>query len=74
MIKEFDKIVLTRDIAPKGLKKGDIGTIVLIHNNHEGYEIEFFTLDGATRSVETVKASDVRAVKANEVAHARGIA
>lgn len=74
MIKVFDKIVLTRNISSKGLKRGDIGTIVFIHNNHEGYEVEFFTLDGATRSVETLKSSDVRAVNANEVAHARGIA
>lgn len=74
MIREFDKIVLTRNIASKGLKKGDIGTVVFIHNNDEGYEIEFFTLDGTTRSVETLNASDVRPVKTNEVARAREIA
>lgn len=73
MIKAFDKIVLTRNIPSKGLEKGDIGTVVFIHSNYEGYEVEFFTLEGVTRSVETLKSSDVRAVKANEVAHARGI-
>ena len=73
MIKEFDKIVLTRDITSKGLKKGDIGTIVHIHNNGEGYEVEFFTLDGSTRSVETLNANEVRPAKATEVARAREI-
>lgn len=49
MIKAFDKIVLTRNIPSKGLEKGDIGTVVFIHGNYEGYEVEFFTLEGVTR-------------------------
>ncbi|WP_226940561.1 MULTISPECIES: DUF4926 domain-containing protein [unclassified Imperialibacter] len=54
--------------------QSDIGTVVMIHDNGKGYEVEFFTLKGKTRSVETLKASQVRSVKSNEVAHSRKIA
>jgi len=74
MIENFEKVVLKEDLPERGLLKGDIGTVVMVHGNHEGYEVEFFTLKGKTRSVETLKASQVRSVKANEVAHSREIA
>jgi hypothetical protein len=46
MIKEHDCIVLTVDLPAEGLAKGDIGTVVHVHNGGEGYEVEFMTLDG----------------------------
>ncbi|WP_339812014.1 DUF4926 domain-containing protein [uncultured Imperialibacter sp.] len=74
MIENFDRVVLKVDLPERGLKKGDIGTVVMIHDNRKGYEVEFFTLMGKTRSVESLKANKVRPVKANEVAHSREIA
>ncbi|MEM8893205.1 MAG: DUF4926 domain-containing protein [Bacteroidota bacterium] len=73
MIKEFDRIVLLEDMPGKGLLAGDIGTVVLIHDNTSAFEIEFFTLDGQTRCVETLLANRVRRVQSNEVAQVRQI-
>ena len=71
MIKELDRIILNKDIPEKNLKKGDIGTIVMIHNNGNGYEVEFILLDGFTLSVETLLNEDVREIRKREIAHAR---
>ena len=46
MIRELDTVVLTVDLPAHGLKRGDIGAVVLIHRGGEGYEVEFMTLDG----------------------------
>ncbi|MGA3008531.1 MAG: DUF4926 domain-containing protein [Opitutaceae bacterium] len=48
MIKEHDRIVLIRDLVPKGLMAGDLGTIVHVHPGGAGYEVEFMTLAGET--------------------------
>jgi len=37
MIKELDTIVLTTDLPEYGLVRGDIGTVVLVHDNSKGY-------------------------------------
>lgn len=71
MIREYDSVVLTEDIAEYGLQKGDLGTVVLIHREAEGYEVEFLTLDGETVAVVTLLAAQVRPVGENEIAHAR---
>ena len=74
MIKIYDRVVLNQNIPAKGLMKGDIGTVVMIHGKNEGFEVEFFTLEGSTRSVETLSPAQIRMVKSNEVAHVREIA
>ncbi len=51
MIKELDQIVLKEDLPEHGLQSGDIGTVVLIHQNGKGYEVEFVALDGETIAV-----------------------
>jgi hypothetical protein len=71
MIQLFDRIVLNRDLPDRSLKQGDVGTVVMIYKNGKGYEVEFFTLDGATYAVETLPVSHIRAVKKNEVTHVR---
>ena len=71
MVKELDRIILNIDIPGKNLKKGDIGTVVMIHNNGGGYEVEFVMLDGQTLSVETLKAEEVREIRKRAIAHAR---
>jgi ATP-dependent exoDNAse (exonuclease V) alpha subunit len=71
MIKELDRIILTRDIPENNLKKGDIGTIVMVHNNGSGFEVEFSTLDGDTLTVVSLNPEDVREIRKREIAHAR---
>jgi hypothetical protein len=71
MISELDRVVLTTDLPEEGLETGDIGTVVLVHEDGKGYEVEFTTLDGNTFAVVTVLAGQVRPTQAREVAHAR---
>ena len=41
MINEHDCVVLTEDLPAKNLKAGDIGAVVLVHEEGEGYVVEF---------------------------------
>jgi hypothetical protein len=58
-------------LPKEGLEAGDIGTVVLVHGDGKGYEVEFTTLDGNTFAVVTVLAGELRPTLAREVAHAR---
>jgi len=71
VIAELERVILTEDLPEYGLKVGDIGTVVLIHREGEGYEVEFAALDGETLAVTTVLASQVRPSMRKEIAHAR---
>jgi hypothetical protein len=71
MIRELDIVILTQDIPNMGLEKGDMGTVVLVHNKGEGFEVEFITLDGETVAVTTLSTSQVRTIHQKEIAHAR---
>ena len=73
MIKELDSVVLTEDLPEIKLKKGDVGTVVLVHKNGEGYEVEFVTLGGETIAVTTLFAKQVRRIGEMEIANARAV-
>ena len=73
MIDELDFVVLKRDLPHARLAAGDVGTVVLVHRQGEGYEVEFTTLSGDTVAVMTLDASDVRPVEAREIVHARAV-
>jgi hypothetical protein len=70
MMKELDTVVLTTDLPEHGLKAGDLGTVVLVHK-HNGYEVEFMTLDGETVAVVSLSRDQVRPIGHREIAHAR---
>jgi len=71
MIKELNQIVLKEDLPEQGLQAGDIGTVVLIHQNGKGYEVEFVALDGETIAVISLFANQVRSIKEREIANVR---
>jgi hypothetical protein len=71
MIKEHDRIVLTRDLMAEGLIAGDLGTIVHVHLGGSGYEVEFMTLAGETVSVVTLLAEQLRGIARRDIAHVR---
>ena len=73
MIAEMDLVVLKRDLPAEGLAAGDVGTVVLVHQQGAGYEIEFTTLSGDTVAVVTLAAPDIRPVEAREIVHARAV-
>ncbi len=74
MIQELDDVILTCDMPKQGLKCGDISTVVLIHGEEKGYEVEFTTLDGESVAVITLLPSQVRPAHEREIAHAREMA
>jgi hypothetical protein len=57
-------VILTRDIRARGLRAGDVGTLVDRHVvpgvAEEGYSVEFFDMTGNTVAVVTVPASTLR--------------
>jgi len=70
MIKEFERVVLTENLNGTPFVKGDVGTVVMIHNNGKGLEVEFFAADGSTLGVETVDAGKVvSATRVKKVLH-----
>lgn len=73
MIRELDDVILECDLTESGLARGDVGTVVLVHQRGKGYEVEFTALDGETVAVVTLSASQVRAVRSGEIAHVRGL-
>jgi len=66
MIKELDSVVLMSDLPEHGLTKGDIGTVVLLHEGGRGCTVEFMTLAGKTIAVVTLLANQIRQI-ANRV-------
>ena len=73
MIRELDNVVLTVDLPEHRLRKGDIGTVVLVHRDG-GYELEFVALDGETLAVASLDSTQVRPIGKGEIAHARQVA
>ncbi len=54
MIKELDIVVLTRDLPEHGLKRGDVGTVVMVYGDGKAFEVEFVSSDGETIALETL--------------------
>ena len=71
MVKEHTRVALTVDLPEYQLKAGDVGVVVMIHGDHEGYELEIFSADGHTLDVVTVDANQVRPVSRRDVMHVR---
>jgi hypothetical protein len=71
MIQELDRVVLTTNVPEYSLEQGDIGTVVLVHRDRQGYEVEFITLDGETVAVISLSSEQVRSIGNQEIAHAR---
>lgn len=73
-LKEHDLVALVSDLPEHGLRAGDVGVIVLVHQGGAGYEVEFTTLAGATVAVTTVRRDQVRPIHDRDVASARRLA
>lgn len=63
VLEKYCEVVLLTDIADKGLKSGDLGTVVEFHNVEglePGYSVEFFDMVGNTVAVECLPESSLR--------------
>jgi hypothetical protein len=74
MFSEHDRLVLTADIADKGLRSGDVGTIVHVHPGGQAFVVEFMALSGDTLAVATVLPTQARPITDQDITHARMVA
>jgi len=70
-IKELDVVALTCDLPGHGLKRGDVGAVVLVHGDGEAFEVEFIDYDGHTVALLTLERPQVRTLHAGDIPHAR---
>ena len=70
-MKELEIVVLTEDVPEEGLKRGDVGTIVLVPYSGEGYEVEFTDDAGDTVAVASLTPSQVRPALESEIRRPR---
>jgi hypothetical protein len=66
----FGEVVLRQDIPEKGLKKGDVATVVERHKvpgGEDGYSLEVFNAVGDTIAVITVPESLIESLTEDEV-------
>jgi hypothetical protein len=61
MFNVLDTVVLTRDVAEAGLRRGDLGAIVEVHSP-AAFEVEFVAASGRTQALVTLTANDLRHV------------
>ena len=73
MLKEHERVVLTRSLPEEGLETGDVGTVVHIYSDGRAYEVEFVALDGHTTAVATLEAQQVRPITSRDMTHTREI-
>jgi hypothetical protein len=71
ILKELDLVTLQDDIPAERLKRGDVGTIVFVHDSGRAYEVEFVRADGQTVGVETLTAAQVKPLTGKQILHAR---
>jgi hypothetical protein len=75
--KLFEEVVLTKDIPERGLKKGDVATIVEHHpvsDEEDGYSLELFNALGDTIAVITLPESAIEPLTENEIFSVRLLA
>jgi Domain of unknown function (DUF4926) len=60
----YADVILTRDVTERGLRAGDVGTVVERHVvpgvPEEGYSVEFFDMTGNTVAVVTLPSNALR--------------
>ena len=71
MIKQYEEVVLLIDRPSEDLLKGDVGVVVEIYGDNEGYEVEFMTKEGKTVAVVTLIANEIRPISKRDMLHVR---
>ena len=66
----LDVVVLTGDIPQHGLRRGDLGTVVEVHNA-TAFIVEFVAASGRAQALVTLGPADVRAVADDDLVTVR---
>jgi hypothetical protein len=64
-------VALTRDLPEHWLRRGGVGTVVLVHCNGAAFEVEFVGYNGPTVALLTLESNQGRPLQSNNVPHAR---
>jgi hypothetical protein len=70
----YKRVALAIDLPSKGLRSGDVATIVEHHaveNGEDGYSLEVFNALGETINVITVPESAIQPLSSDEILHVR---
>jgi len=70
--RELETVVLEHDIPERGLRKGDLGAVVELYDP-DGLDVEFVRASGRTQALVTLKASDVRRVRDEDLVTVRTV-
>jgi len=73
----FEEVILTKDVPKKGLKRGDVATIVEHHpvsGGEDGYSLELFNALGDTIAVITLSESAIEPLTVNKIFSVRSLA
>ena len=65
----FGRVLLTENIGE--FENGDVGVVVEIYGDDEGYEVEMLNANSETLDIITVLARQVRSVASTDVLHVR---
>jgi len=70
--RELDTVVLMRDLPESGLRAGDLGAVVHIHDP-DGLEVEFVTAAGRTEALVALSSADVRPIAETDLVSVRSL-
>ena len=73
-IREFDTVVLAHDLPDLSLKAGDVGAVVHVYPGGDAFEVEFVAGEGETVALATLKRTDIRPMRNQEILHVRALA
>jgi hypothetical protein len=71
--RELETVVLERDIPERGLRRGDLGAVVELYEP-DRLDVEFVRASGKTQALVTLKTSDVRGVRDEDLVSVRSVA
>ena len=72
MFKLLDTVVLKRDAPEAGLRVGDLGAIVEVHDA-DHFEVEFVAASGRTQALITLCSDDIRHVNDQDLIAVRAL-
>jgi hypothetical protein len=72
MFKVLDTVVLKRDVPDAGLRIGDLGAIVEVHEP-DSFEVEFVAASGRTQALVTLQSDDIRHVDDRDLIAVRSL-
>lgn len=71
VIQQLGIVILVKNRPNEGRVKGDVGSVVYIHEGGKTFEVEFTTLTGNPLGVLTLAEDDIRPVSARDVPNVR---